>query len=179
MSNQENNPESQDRKKKIMRVTAVIVIIVVIAALVAGSAMKRRAAAPAPVAAETVEGCKPGFLFSETSGKPCPKDVTTVDTDTKAKTAAAAPGGYEEAIRMYAGKVVVFDATCKPMPAAPAFALGDRVLVANNSDKEATLSLGGRTEKLDGYHYFTVSLKAPGEFKAQCNGTDAATVMVK
>ncbi len=188
MNNENNNQQNgqtgdtQDRNKKIMRGVGVVLIIVVIAALASGKWTKtgtKDATDGAVVTQEMPEGCKPGFLFSETSGKPCPTpaDMTAVTTDTEA--AATSPSGYDEAVRMYAGKVVLFDAACKTLPEAPTFAAGTRVLVANNSSKTQTLSLGGRTEALDAYHYFTVALKTPGELTAQCNGAAAATVTVK
>lgn len=188
MNNENNNQQNgqtgdtQDRNKKIMRGVGIVLIIVVIAALASGKWTKtgtKETTDDVVVTQEMPEGCKPGFLFSETSGKPCPTpaDMTAVTTDTEAT--ATSPSGYDEAVRMYAGKVVLFDATCKALPEAPAFTAGTRVLVANNSSKTQTLSLAGRTETLDAYHYFTVALKTPGTIVASCNGTAAANVEVK
>lgn len=173
MSNEQTADESKNRK--IGRIIAVIVAAIVVVALIIGGSSKKNEEA----ATDTTlpEGCKPGFLFSETSGKPCPQDkTTTTDTTTPAPVATSA---YEDAIRTYAGKVIVFDAACKPVATTASVNAGTRVLVANNSDKQLTLALGAKSEVLDGYHYFTTTLSAKGGAKVTCNGKDAVTITVK
>lgn len=173
MSNESTADESKNRK--IGRIIAVIVAVVVVVALIIGGSSKKNKEA----ATDTTlpEGCKPGFLFSETSGKPCPQDkATTTDTTTPAPVATSA---YEDAIRTYAGKVIVFDASCKPVATTALVTAGTRVLVANNSDKQLTLALGAKSEVLDGYHYFTTTLSAKGDAKVTCNSKDAVTITVK
>lgn len=173
MSNEQTTDENKNRK--IGRIIAVIVAVIVVVALIIGGAHKK--SDTASQTSDLPEGCKPGFLFSETSGKPCPQDkATTTDTATPAPVATSA---YEDAIHTYAGKVIVFDASCKPVATTASVSAGTRVLVANNSDKQLTLALGAKSEVLDGYHYFTTTLTAKGDAKVTCNGKDAVTITVK
>ncbi len=169
-----NMVEKQERNRKMLRVAGIVIILVIIAALVGNGSLKRSVA---PTMDNVPVDCKPGDLFSQTTGKPCP-----TPTDSPANVDAAAsvgPSGYEEAIRMYAGKVVIFDAACKPLPVAPTFAKGTRILVANNSTKTQTLTVAGKSEVLDAYHYFTVPLATVGDTVVTCNGAPAATISVK
>ena len=183
MSNQDTNqqpqtPETQERNKKIMRAVVVVIVVIVIAVLASGS-MTKRPSDTKTVSDELPEGCKPGFLFSETSGKPCPAPATAALDDTDREESTTETSGYEEAIRAYAGKLVLVGTECKATPSETTVAVGTRMLVANNTDKTQTLSLGGRTEELEGYHYFTVALKTAGTMKATCNGADVATITVQ
>lgn len=175
MSNEQTTDENKNRK--IGRIIAVIVAVIVVVALIIGGSSKK--GDEAADGSTLPEGCKPGFLFSETSGKPCPQTDTTSD-DTVTAEGAINTSGYEAAIRAYAGKVVIFDASCKPvsMISSPVTA-GTRILVANNSEKALDLSVAGKSEKLDAYHYFTTTLKSAGDTQITCDTKTAATIKVK
>lgn len=173
MSNESTGDDNKNRK--IGRVIAVIVAVIVIAALIIGGG---RTSETVSTADGLPEGCKPGFLFSETTGKPCPQEESVVANDTVLATTTGS-SAYEDAIRTYAGKVVVFDAACKPVATPSSVTAGTRVLIANNSDKELTLAVGQKSEVLDGYHYFTTTLTTKGDAKVMCNGKEAATISVK
>ncbi len=168
--NQDTNTEHKNGKAG--RIIAVVVAVLVIAALIVGTAKHKKNVAQAP--AMTDDGCKPGYLFSETSGKPCPtstEPTSMVDSDKK-------PSGYEEAVAQYAGKLIVVDSACVAAPNALTVGANTRILIGNNSSQALTLALGDRSETLDGYHYFTYSLKSGGEMKLSCNGADVATITV-
>lgn len=167
--------ETPEKNRKIGRIVAVTVAVIVIAALIVGGA--RKGEAPT-VTGDMPEGCKPGFLFSETTGKPCPQPEDT--STTEEKTDAGIPTAYEAALKEYAGKLVAFDATCKQVAGiGGAVAAGTRILVANNSPKQLTIAVDGKKETLDGYHYFTTTVKTKGDVKVSCENTDAATIKVQ
>lgn len=168
--NQDTNTEQKNGKTG--RIIAVVVALLVIAALVVGTAQRKKHVADAP---EVVEGCKPGYLFSETTGKPCP---TTEPLSVEGEKVATEASGYEAAVAAYAGKLVVVDASCKATPSALTVGANTRVLIGNNSSSNLTLGLGDRSESLDGYHYFTYSLKSGGDMKVMCNGAEVATITV-
>lgn len=175
MSNESNTEDTKNRK--IGRIIAIVVAVIVIAALIIGGARK-----DAPVDTATVvvpEGCKPGFLFSETSGVPCPQTETpeSVQTDTEGVLNTSA---YEAAIRQYAGKVVIFGEACKPISTiSGSIAPGTRILVANNSNTSLALAVAGKSEVLDGYHYFTTTLKTAGDTAVTCDAKTAAIIKVQ
>ncbi len=165
----------EERNRKTLRIAGIIVAIVVIAALVGNSKWKR---ASDTAVNDVPADCKPGDVFSKETGKPCPSAIETADTEVRTATSNG-PGGYEEAIRMYAGKVIIFDAACKSLPVTPMFTVGTRILVANNSSVALTLALSDKSEKLDPYHYYTYALKTAGDMVVTCNGAAAATISVK
>lgn len=159
------------RNRKGLRVAIIVIILIIVAAAIGNSKWKASKSSDDAVLSD----CKPGDLFSQSTGKPCPQTADTT-TDTSADTATVS--GYEAAIREYAGKVVVFDGACKPLPANPTFAPGTRILIANNAPKAATIAFADKTESLDGYHYFTYSLKT-ADVMVTCNGAPAVTISVK
>ncbi len=169
--NQDTNTEHKNGKTG--RIIAVVVAVLVIGALVVGSAQRKKNAAPTP---EAAEGCKPGYLFSEVTGKPCP--ATTEPLSVEGEKATTEASGYEAAVAQYAGKLIVVDSACVATPNALTVGANTRILIGNNSSQAQTLALGDRSETLDGYHYFTYSLKSGGEMKLSCNGADVATITV-
>lgn len=164
---------SDTRKKNIIKIAGAILIIVVIAAIIGRGTSKAPVQQPAD--AGMPDGCKPGYLFSETTGKPCPKDETTQAP----QTAPATVSGYEEAVKSYGGKVVLFDGACKSLTTIAPQTVGTRILIANNSDKQLTIAVPGRTQILDSYRYFTYPLKASGAVTVTCGGAPAVVVTVK
>ncbi|HWC57889.1 MAG TPA: hypothetical protein VG621_02985 [Candidatus Paceibacterota bacterium] len=164
--------------RKGARTAGIIVALIVVLALVGNAVWKHKAQNPAgtPSSDQAAEGCAPGALFS-TTGKPCPQSSPTDLSDAASGTAAVS--GYDDAIHQYAGKVIVFDASCAALPAQPTFDSGTRILVANNSTTTLTLSVAGTTKTLSPYHYFTVPLTTTGSVVATCNGAPAATITVK
>jgi len=175
MTNETNTDEAKNRKTG--RIIATVVAVLVIIALVIGGARKKTDA-PVTIGDTLPEGCKPGFLFSETTGKPCPiVDDATSATDTKPEGISSA---YEAALKEYAGKLIAFDGACKQIAGiAGPIATGTRILVANNSPKQITLGVGGKTETLDGYHYFTTTLRTKGDLKVSCENKEAAMIKVQ
>ncbi len=174
----ENNTPKQaqtadTRKKNILKIAGAIFIVVVIAALIGRGAQTKKATEQA-IDTGMPEGCKPGFLFSETTGKPCPKDETATPIAETAK-----PSAYEDAIRSYGGKLVFFGEGCKALPTAQSQKVGTRILIANNSAKQITVEVPGRTQALDSYRYFTYPLSVAGEVSVKCNGAPVATISVK
>lgn len=172
--NQDTNTEQKNGKTG--RIIAVVVAVLVIAALIVGTAQRKKNATETPEAAMP-EGCKPGYLFSETTGKPCPSSTESLSVE-DGTTASTEASGYEAAVAAYAGKLVVVDAACKATPSALTVGANTRVLIGNNSSSSLTLGLGDRSESLDGYHYFTYSLKSGGDMKVMCNGAEVATITV-
>jgi hypothetical protein len=176
MSNETNTEENNNRK--VGRIIAIIVAVLVIAALIVGG-MKKKTDTATDTTAALPEGCKPGFLFSETTGKPCPQTETGADAY-KADEGMVNTSGYEAAIRQYAGKVVIFDGACKPISMiSGTIAPGTRILVANNSEKQLALSVAGKSATLDAYHYFTTTLRTTGDTSITCDSKSAATITVK
>lgn len=172
-----NETQTDDKNRKIGRIIAIVVAVVVIAALIVGGAKKKDG--PADTTAAVPEGCKPGFLFSETTGKPCPQADTGTDAD-KTDEGVVNTSGYEAVIRQYAGKVVIFDGACKPISMiSGTIAPGTRILVANNSEKQLALSVAGKSATLDAYHYFTTTLRTTGDTSITCDSKSAATITVK
>lgn len=168
----------KDHKEQILIVA--VVLLVVVAALLAPriqKSMRQSAEEKATITDSSAmpEGCKPGFNFSETTGKPCPvpEDVALDQT------APANEAGYEAALAAYKGKVLAFGADCSVTPKTVSVAAGTRIMAANNSTEMQTITLGDRTVALRPYHYFTQSMKTAGEVNATCNGAAAATVTVK
>jgi hypothetical protein len=53
-----------------MRIAGGILLLIVIAALIGNGKMKQSSDT---VTRTGTEGCQPGYLFSETTGKPCPQ----------------------------------------------------------------------------------------------------------
>lgn len=166
-----NTQEKQDRNRKGMRIAGGILLLIVIAALIGNGKMKQSSDT---VTRTGTEDCKPGDLFSQSTGKPCPQPEENAAVDDQPAVASA----YEEAIRLYGGKIVVLDAQCKALPAAQTLPVDTRVLIANNSPKQLTIAVPGRTEVLDGYHYFTSRLTTAGDISVTCNGAPAATITV-
>jgi hypothetical protein len=174
--------DTTGRKQNMMKLGSIILVIVVILALANGkwAPSKSKTSEKAAVTAELPEGCKPGFLFSETSGKPCPAPAETTDIAAPAVVATpAASSGYDDAIKLYAGKVVSFDAECKALPAVATFAPGTRILVANNSKATLSFKMLGMTKELRPYHYFLTNLKDSGVTTISCNGDVTSTLTVK
>ncbi len=165
---------SDVRKKNILKIAGAILLIVVIAALL-GRGTSQKKAADQAVDTGMPDGCKPGYLFSETTGKPCPKDESAVVPETQPVGVSA----YEEAIRSYGGKAVLIGAGCKATPLTQVQTVGTRILIANNAPAQVKIEVPGRTQILDGYHYFTYSLKTAGDVQVTCNGTPAALISVK
>lgn len=161
----------QPTKNKRGIVISIIAIVVVIA--IAVFAIPKKAATPTPTDSSADVGCKPGYLFSETTGNPCPQAAAN-------ETPVGAPSAYEAALKDYAGKLVAFDGACKQVSGiSSSIPAGTRILVANNSDKTIKLSVDGKSETLDGYHYFTTTIKAKGAVKVSCENKDAATINVQ
>lgn len=165
-----NTVEKHERNRRILRVAGIIIILGIIA-LIGNGFLKRTAA---PMEGDVPAGCKPGDLFSETTGKPCPQPEENAAVEDQSVVASA----YEEAIRLYGGKIVIFDAQCKALPATQTLPVDTRVLIANNSPKQLSIAVPGRTEVLDGYHYFTSKLTTAGDVSITCNGAQAATITV-
>ncbi len=176
-SNNQTPKEAQTpeaRTKKGRRIAIVLIVLIVIGALASNGVFQKKDSTTDSTSNGLPEGCKPGYLFSETTGKPCPQPEENKVTDEQAVTASA----YEEAIRMYGGKLVVLDAQCKALPAVQTLATGTRILIANNSTKQRTVATPDRTEVLDGYHYFTYKLGAPGEISITCDGAASAKITI-
>lgn len=164
----------ENRTKRGRRIAIVLIVLVVIGALASNGTFGTKKAAVDTTSNGLPEGCQPGYLFSETTGKPCPQPEENKVADEQTVVASA----YEEAIRLYGGKLVLFDAECKALPAAQTLAVGTRILIANNSTKQLSIATPDRTEALDSYHYFTYPLKTVGSVVISCNGAPAAAVTV-
>lgn len=191
--NQNNQPKpaivvNGDQNKNFMKIAAIVVILVIIAALVGNGKWKanngsQESSNEISSSENLPDGCKPGYLFSETTGKPCPAisqstSASAIEATTPSTTVSTS-SSYASALKTYAGKTIMFDASCKANPAEMTVDAGTRVLVANNSNKTLALALGSKSASLRPYHYFTHTLKEAGEVKALCNGTSTATVTVK
>ncbi len=179
---QENNPQNQAPTKshKIINIAIIVIVLVIIAALIGNGKWKKNTDTAVSNDQTTLpEGCKPGYLFSETTGKPCPAPVEEKKEVVTAPTTKPAPSGFEEAVRLYSGRAIMVDAACATTPATLEVATGTRVLVANNSNKSHTLALGEKKENLTSYHYFTTGLKLPGTYTLTCDGLDKAVITVK
>lgn len=190
--NQNNGPKQAtvvngDQNKNFMRIAAIVVILVIVAALVGNGKWKTNKALEdtsneVSTSENLPDGCKPGYLFSETTGKPCPaisQSTSASAIEATTPSASVSTSSYASALKTYAGKTLMFDASCKADPAEMSVDAGTRVLVANNSGQTLALTLGSKSASLRPYHYFTHTLKEAGEVKAVCNGISTATVTVK
>lgn len=170
---QDNNKPTPQKNRKFINIAIAIIVLVVIGALVSNGKWKKRPdidSSGLSTQTELLEGCKPGYLFSETTGKPCPAETNITET---------ASSSFDQAIRAYAGKTILLDASCSAYPATATFTPNTRVLVVNNSAATFVVALADKKEELSGYHYFTTSLKAAGEYKVSCNGVDKAVITIK
>ena len=86
---------------------------------------------------------------------------------------------YEDAIRMYVGKTIVFGGNCEATPSAYTTKVGTRVLFTNSSKTVLNITASGKSVILRPYRYFTSTLKTPGSYPITCNGANAATITVK
>lgn len=175
MEQANNNQPGPTKGRKPIIITVIIIILVIAGALLSNGTWKKSSDAtndPIILANENglPEGCKPGYLFSETTGKPCPAD---------ADVSVSASSSFDQAIRAYAGKTILLDSSCSAYPATATFAPNTRVLVVNNSAATFNVALADKKEELSGYHYFTTSLKTAGEYKVSCNGADKAVITIK
>lgn len=180
---QDNNTHAliqkiKDHKEQILIVA--VVLLVVVAALLAPRIQKsfrqsvKTDTETITEESATPEGCKPGYNFSETTGKPCP-----IAKSTSIKQTAPASAGYDAALASYKGKVLAFGPACSVVPNDLSVSAGTRIMVANSSSESQTIALGDRSVTLQPYHYFTQSVKTAGEVSTTCNGAPAATVTVK
>lgn len=183
--------DKQNKKSQLIGAGVLLVIIFFIFILT-----NKKSEAPL---VSTVTGCVEGDEFSQITGEPCfPEEappckegdefnpITGEACDEVLNTAlspvsTAYPGslGYDAALKEYAGKSFLFDASCVSTPKTVEVSLGSRVLVANNSDISLELNIQGRTENLRPYHYMTSSMKTAGEYNVSCNGVSSGMVVVK
>lgn len=179
MEQETNTPVAPTKGRKFINIAITVVIVVVLFALLGNGKWKKSSEGDSSGLSNQTElpdGCKPGYLFSETTGKPCPAPS---DDESLTTASEQAPSGFETAIRMYSGKTFLLDGACTTYPQTATFAPGTRVLVANNSAAKLTVALGDKKEELDGYHYFTTAFKTAGTYKLSCNGVDKAVITVK
>lgn len=190
-NNNKVNPENSDSNRNIMRsigiVLAVIIILVVFGILPKKNKTEQKDT-NTPAGQELPEGCKPGYLFSETTGKPCPQpgeektegNQDKTQEDKKNQSSDSETSSYDSALAQFSGKAILLGADCKAMPENVEVSAGTRVLVANHTDKDAKIAVADlRTENLENFHYFTVALKEKGEYKVSCNDNTVATFNVK
>ncbi len=170
-------PMVPNTNKNFTKIAWVILALVVLAALLGNGKWKKNATPDNTVStAEVQEGCKPGYLFSETTGKPCVTDDATASVLDAVPTRAPGNSSYDQVLKQYAGKTLAVNASCEANDLS--VDSGTRVLVANNSAKTLSLSLGSKTASLRPYHYFTTTLREDGEVDLMCNGDSAGTVTV-
>lgn len=141
------------------------------------------------------EGCKEGYAFSETTGKPCLEIVFEVcaegdiyDRNTGEPCMDGAENnqanskkgsmGYESALKEYTGKSLVFDSNCVSNPSELSVSLGSSVLLANNSDTALSFNAFGRVVNLRPYHYMLGTVSAP-ESVVSCNDKVASKITAK
>ncbi len=192
--NQNNQPKqpvktvvvNNDNNRNFMRIAGIVVIIVVLLALASNGKWMKKGANDSDKNVSTLsdmpEGCKPGYLFSETTGKPCPTDDATASAFTavnKKTSKASTSSSYDQVLKAYAGKTILVDGSCAATPSTASFDAGTRVLVANNSTKSLALALGTKSATLAPYHYFTTTLNTVGDVSAYCNGTAVSAISVK
>ncbi len=114
-------------------------------------------------------------------------DTTSIDggtTDTKADTATTTDGGksaWDSMLAQYKGRLIVFGADCVATPTDHIQAIGSTVLLANNSNVDHTISVGGATGvKIAAYHYKTAKITTSNVQVVSCDANPkAATITIK
>ncbi len=135
-----------------------------------------------PCFPDTMNPCKEGEEFNKETGEPCP--IVKAGENETALTPSASltiPSSYDNALAEYKNKSVLFDMNCVATPAVLEIPLGTRILVANNStEKTLEFKIPNRTEDLIPLHFMLSSaFNTAGEFGISCNGKDSAVVKVK
>jgi hypothetical protein len=157
-NNQNNSSMSSNTKYMII---AGVAILVVIALAIGVSSMKKEAPAPTT-------------------------DTTAVDTSTATPTATDANdvGGetsWDAKLAEYSGRLIVFGADCSATPTDHVQAIGSTVLLANNSNVDHTISVGGASAvRVGARHYKTVKIATSNVQVVSCDANaKAATITVK
>lgn len=143
---------------------AGIAILVVIALAVAVSHMKKDDNDMAPVADTTaVDGTASGT------------------TDTSMKASDGGKSAWDAMLAQYSGRLIVFGADCNATPTDHVQSLGSTVLLANNSNVDHTISVGGATGvKIGAHHYKTAKITTSNVQVVSCDANaKAATITVK
>lgn len=154
-----------------MRTAGIVVLLVIIIALVINARHNRTAPVKEVVDTSVVEGCKPGFLFSETTGKPCAPSETPT-------TKAIVVSDYDSVVASYETKKIVFTDACVATPIESTYAVGTRILLTNTGTTSADIVLGDKEVTLAPFRYATTVLKTAGTFSATCNDKEVASVNV-
>jgi hypothetical protein len=81
-------------------------------------------------------------------------------------------------IEQYAGKVIKFDATCKANPGEITVAPNTIVLVANESNQNRTIALGGKTSTIRPMHYDLMFIGTKGPYTAMCDGAESGKCLL-
>jgi hypothetical protein len=144
------------------------------------------------VVVSTVEGCRPGDLFSQTSGKPCQDEklASCLEGDVYDRTTGKPCGepkintstevlGYEAALKAFSGKSFIFNEECISPTKELEVIKNSKVLIANNSTRTLEIYTPTREKSLLPYHYMTVFLGDIGENTISCNGVVSGVVNVK
>jgi len=190
----ENKKMSQIKSFVNQNRRAISIILLVVAVLLSFAFMNKTLEAPKTLVS-TVEGCRAGDSFSQTTGKPCTgeelgscKEGDIYDRNTgkpcvqvedKSTTPNTNPSSYESALKTYAGKSLLFDASCVSNPSELKAAIGSTVLLANNSERTLQVSIQTDSAVLRPYHYLKSFISTAGELAVICNGKTSATVNVK
>lgn len=171
MSNETHNEQGS---RKIGKIIAIVVAGIVMVALIVGGIRKKE---PTPVAeSQLPDGCKPGYLFSETTGTPCPQPSAPALETSSIKTTQTS---YQETVNAYTGKMMVFGPNCTLGATVASTKVGTRMLFANDGGMPVTITVGDRVQKLEGNHYFTMVFKAKGTIPVQCNAMDIANISIQ
>ena len=170
---------------------AISIVLLVVAVLLLFAFMNKTLEAPKTL----VEGCRAGDSFSQTTGKPCTGEELQsckegdiynrntgepcVGTEDKSATPNTSPSSYESALKTYAGKSLIFDASCVSNPAELKAVIGSTVLLANNSERTLKVSIQTDSAVLRPYHYLKSFISTAGKLAVICDGKTSATVNVK
>lgn len=157
---QNNQKNSSDKSNNKYLIIAGIAIVVVIALAIAVPHFRKQGAAP----------------IADTAAVTVPTTVTT-----KTKGGDAGQSAWEAMLAQYSGRLIVFGADCKATPTDHIQALGSTVLLANNSDVEHTISVGGASGvKIGAHHYKTAKIATSNVQVVSCDtNAKAATITVK
>jgi hypothetical protein len=165
----------KQHRNKVILLAGIIVVVALVLLVPRFRNSVQNVVTNTPDETAMPEGCKPGYNFSETTGKPCPVPKNAPEN----QTAPSNESGYDAAIKAYAGKLITFGAGCSATPKDLSVAVGTRVMVTNHAKEPLNITFGDKTVSLRPYHYFTQSLSTKGTFSATCNGAPSATVTVR
>ncbi len=171
---QNNNATPAVANKKNLIISGAVILIVLVALFVIPTLGDKKAAKVATEETGLPEGCEPGFLFSETTGEPCPKDETT-----PAPTATGALSRADALVK-YEGNTITFTGDCAAAPATFTVPAGKTIMLNNETAARRTIMVGAKSYSVGSFGYTLSSMNmGVGEHTVSCDGKAASKIVIQ